>query len=1525
MDHAVDRASDIAIIGYDGRFPGAENPREFWRNLRAGVNGIRQFTAEELEAEGVPARELADPNYVLAAPILTDIEYFDAAFFGIGPRDAEVMDPQQRIFLEVCWAALEHAGYDPGGFTDRVGVFAGARTNTYLLHLLSHRELIASVGAFTLGLSNDLGFMTTRLSHCLNLTGPSCAVQTACSTSLVAVHMAARSLAARECRVAVAGGVAVNVPHVAGYVAGDGSVFSPDGYCRVFDASARGTVFGSGAAVVVLKRVEDARADGDCIHAVIRGSAINNDGAAKASFTAPAVRGQAAVIEEALRNAGVSADSIGYVEAHGTGTLLGDAIEVRALTKAYRAQTSRRGFCALGSVKTNVGHLDAAAGVTGLIKVVECLKHRELVPTLHYEQPNPQIEFEGSPFYVNTDTRAWETGDGARRAAVSAFGVGGTNAHVIVEEAPMRAASGTGRPFQVLVWSGRTEDAVNDVGRRLAGHLRDSPDVPLADAAYTLQTGRQRMAWRRAAVCRDAAQALDAVEAGGTVSYAAEMGENPGIIFVFPGQGAQHAGMGRELYEREPVFRDHIDECAVLLSGELGLNVRDVLYAGAADGESSLNETWLAQPALFATEYALVKLWESWGVRPAAMIGHSLGEFVAACVAGVLTLEDALRLVTLRGRLMQEMPRGAMLAVELGEEAVGRWLGGDVWLSAVNGANVCTVGGRLDAIAELEQTLRAAGHGVHRLRTSHAYHTPLMTAIADRFIGEVERTPRSTVGIPYISNVTGTWVTDADVADAGYWCRQACERVQFARGVETLLADGERLMVEIGPGQGLSRLIRRRGDVRTCHSMGRAGQSDTEALLTALAHVWTAGAEIDWRGFHAGARRVRVALPTYPFQHKRYWIDPPAASARESSASATPARVQKSGDVEAWFWAPSWALTPSAARAVGRDRAGEGWLVFADDHGLAARLVPRLRAAGADVVTVSIGRDWAQTAPDAFTIDPADAGQYRRLIETLRQDEHGAGHVLQHVLHLWGIVPPEQAPDTSAFFDAFQPAGFYSLLHTARELTGAAAGRLRSLWVVSNDTQLVESVDAPHSGKSSAVALCKILSQETDVRTRFVDLAFRDVRAGADAAGDVLLHELDRDAPDVLVAWRDRRRWRADYAPLPVEKPASAAPFPLRDRGVYVITGGLGAVGELIATQLAETCRARLVLTSRAPLPPRESWPPDADLPNADRSGWLDPASVQKIRAVRAIEAAGGEVRVIAADVSDAEAMRAVVDTCCTELGGVDGMIHAAGITSGDSLFRTIQEATPAHCEEQARPKVHGLYAIEHAIRGLPVDFVLAMSSNAAVLGGLGFLSYAAANAGMDAFVTARAGRHSGTRWLSANWDHWPQETRKYLDVSTSMDEYAMTRDEARTATHIVLTQCDRGQVVVATGDLERRFALWLNRHRVHQPEPTAVALLDDSTLAPRPRLRSAYVAPDTEVEAKMAEIWAAFLGITPVGVNDDFFELGGHSLLAVQMVAEIGHALNRDVPLRALFEGPTIAQLSRALASDAAQTASVD
>ncbi|HST63063.1 MAG TPA: type I polyketide synthase, partial [Longimicrobium sp.] len=885
--------SAIAIVGMAGRFPGARDVEQFWSNLRQGVHSITFFSDDEVRAAGVDPRKLADPSYVRAGGVLEERDRFDSAFFGFTPREADVMDPQHRVLLETAWAALEDAGYAPGdGIT---GIYAGSPANDYELHVHARPDVVDAVGAFQVSLANGRDFLATQAAHRLNLRGPAVNVHTACSTGLVAVHVACQALAAGECDMAVAGGVAVKTGEP-GYQHTPGGIASPDGYCRAFSQDSAGLVGGDGIGLVVLKRLVDAVADGDSIRAVIRGSAINNDGAQKVGFTAPSVEGQAAVIEEALGVGGVDPETIGYVEAHGSGTALGDPIEVAALTQAF--DTDRTQFCALGSVKTNVGHLDAAAGAAGLIKATLAVERGEIPPSLHYAGPNPQIDFASSPFFVNTRLRPWTGADGAlRRAGVSSFGIGGTNAHVVLEQAPQPAPSVPGRPWHLLTLSARTPGALEEATDRLAAHLRAHPEQALHDAAYTLQVGRKPLEHRRALVARSVAEAAEALETrapervfGGIAPGAARP-----VAFLFPGLGSHYPGMGRGLYETEPVFRETVDRCAEILRPHVGADLRDVLYpAGAeADGTGAgidlramlgraaiapgdpgaeLNVTRLAQPALFITEYALAKMWMAWGVQPAAMVGHSLGEYVAATLAGVWSLEDALVLTAERARLVAELPPGGMMGVSLPPEEVGSLLRGGLSIGALNGPAITVLSGPVEALEDVQREMEERGIVWRRLPLQHAFHSSMMEPVAERLSDLLRRTPLNEPKLPFASSVTGKWITKAQAMDPAYWSRHLCSTVRFSDGVETIAREGIRVLLETGPGHGLRMLASQltvwdEEQPVVVASMRHAyeRQPDSAHLLGAAGRLWAAGVPVDWKAVHAHERLRRVPLPTYPF------------------------------------------------------------------------------------------------------------------------------------------------------------------------------------------------------------------------------------------------------------------------------------------------------------------------------------------------------------------------------------------------------------------------------------------------------------------------------------------------------------------------------------------------------------------------------------------------------------------------------------------------------------------------------------
>jgi phthiocerol/phenolphthiocerol synthesis type-I polyketide synthase E len=1521
MSHADDQynGSEIAIIGLSCRFPGAKTPEEFWKNLRDGVESISFLNDEELEPSNLDPGDFNDPNYVKAASVLDDLESFDAMFFGFSPREAEVMDPQHRLFLECAWEALEDAGYDSKSYPGVIGVYAGARTNTYLFNLFSNREAFGSLGSFEVGLGNDLGFLPMQVSYKLDLRGPSYAVHTACSTSLVAAHLACQSLLTNECDMALAGGVAVNVPHRTGYLYQPGGILSPDGHCRAFDAQAHGTIFGSGVGVVVLKRLADALSDGDTIHAVIKGSATNNDGALKASFTAPNGRQQSEVIMEAIANAGINPETISYIEAHGTGTALGDPIEIRALTRAFRAGSNKNNFCAVGSVKSNFGHLDAAAGAAGLIKTVLALKHKQLPASLHFEQPNPQIDFANSPFYVNSRLQEWRSNGSPLRAGVSSFGVGGTNAHVILEEAPEMEPGGASREYQLIVVSARSASALETASRNLAGHLSEHAEQDLADVAHTLQVGRKRMSHRRIVVCRDAPEAARLLESNEPqrVLTIHEKAENRPIVFMFPGQGSQYVNMGRGLYEGEGEFRKQVDRCATVLRERLGRDLSQLLYPPPGkeqEADAELNETRITQPALFVVEYAMAKQLEKWGVRPDAMIGHSLGEYVAACLSGVMGIEDALRLVSKRGELMQEA-RGGMAAVMMGEaEARERINGNGLSIAAVNGRRQVVISGPEAAIENLIEELRKEGIVNKRLKTKHAFHSQLMEGVAARYVEEVRKVELKEGEIEYISNVSGKMARAEEMTDPKYWGLQLRECVRFGDGIEELAKRPGLILLEVGPGASLSGLARlgaaRAADRTTISTMRNPAEThnDAEYLTTAIGKLWMAGAEIDWASYYEGEKRRRVSLPTYPFERQRYWIEARREEEAGGRKGGRGKAIGKRSDVSEWFYAPGW-----RRRELGRNGApvaAEGekqskYIVLEDGGSLSRKLVDRLKEESAAVISVRAGERYRRVSESGYEIRAGEKRDYEELLKEVMGDRADEA---PEVVHLWSVGEERELQDATRpreRFEREQRRGFYSLLYLVQAFAKLNVSIPLKISVICDRLQQVgEEEISPE--KSTILAFCKVTPQENpNISCHSIDVV-PPAPGSRDEVRlvDRLITEIKEDSPEVAIAYRGNRRWVQSFEPLSLEKGAQPV-RPLRVNGVYLITGGLGGVGLLIAEYLAQSVQARLVLAGRSFFPERDEW-----------GQWLasrpeDDQISLKIRRLQAMEAAGAEVMVASADVADEDGMRALVTGVLQRYGALHGVMHAAGVTTGSSVFIPAVEIGVAEVESQFQSKAYGVYVLDRVLRNTEIDFCLLFSSNASVLGGLGLVAYSAANTFMDAFVASRDGANEPPHefpWISATWDPWPEEMKKYAGYQTTMDQYAMTVEESIEAFDRVVTLAPEGQVVVSTGELGARLGLWVNRDATRGgARATAEALIH-----PRPEIESVYVAPRDNTEQTIADIWQEILGLDRVGVDDDFFVLGGHSLLAIELVGRLRNAFQVELPVGSFFQSPTVAGLAQ-------------
>jgi acyl transferase domain-containing protein/acyl carrier protein len=1333
--------TDIAIVGMAAHLPGAQTVDQYWKNLRDGVESIRHLTREDLIEAGEAPHLIDRPDYVPAAAVLEGFKDFDADFFGLGPQDAAIMDPQHRQFLEVSWEALENAGHMPERFDGPIGVFAGCGMGSYFyFNICSNPDLVQNVGMFLLRhTGNDKDFMATRLSHILDLKGPSMNVQTACSTSLVATHYACQSLLNGECDMALAGGVTIELPHARGYLFKEGEILSPDGHCHAFDHRAQGTVFGSGAGVVVLRRLQDAIDDGDHIWGVIKSSAVNNDGADKAGYLAPSVEGQAAAIADAHALADIPADTIDYVECHGTGTYLGDPIEVAALTSAFRETTDESGFCRIGSVKTNIGHLDTAAGVASLIKASLALTNKQMPPSLGYEKPNPAIDFEGSPFRVNDRLTDWTSHKGPRRAGVNSLGVGGTNAHVVIEEAPERAASSEADfPFQLLTLSARSKKALDDGGAKLASHLRAHQDQPLADIAWTLKEGRRAFDRRRVIVADTHDEAAELLEQNDPrrVFTHQVVGTDPDVVFMFPGGGAQYAGMARDLYETEPVFADWMDKGLEILQPKLDYDIR-ALWLPEDGAEEAANEALkkpsVQLPLIIITEYALAQLWMSWGVKPAALIGHSMGENTAACLAGVMSFEDCIGLVHLRGSLFDTVPSGGMLSVPMDAAELRPMLGADLDLAAVNAPGLSVASGPQDALDALAEKLAGMDIQTQRIPIDIAAHSAMLEPILKPFGDYLRSIKLNAPQIPFVSNRTGAYISDAQATDPNYWVQHLRGTVNFADGISTLSEQPERVYIEVGPGKALASLTGQHPNVQANQVISTLRHPDDQIFddkyfMAMLGRVWAVGVDFDWQQIWGEARRNRVPLPTYAFQRSEYFIEPGTAQVDEAQEY-----LMRSDNLESWgyrpFWKPRFAdVDLDVTEELG---APQTWLMFLDETGLAEQAADRLREGGHRVVTVVPGDGFAQLTDNSFVLSPERGREdYDLLVQALAAQDS----LPDRIGHFWLVTDKESFRPGSSFFHRNVEQGFYALMFLAQALSDEGVENAH-LTVVTSGAAQVKSEPLPYPEKSTVMGPARVIPREFPGMTCSV-LDVDAIRKRTDT--QPVLEELLANPANGVAALRGDKRFAQIYRPVELTE----APLDIK-AGAVMITGGFGGIGLTIAAELIEKHGANIVLLSRGGLPDRADWPEvmAQTAPNA--------AVVRRIQAVKDLEDLGGKVLVIGADVSNVEEMKAAKAQAEAEFGPITGVIHAAGVISDAPILgKSLTEI-----EDVFTPKIHGTQVLDGLFPDGSLDWMVLFSSSSTVTAPAGQVDYVAANEYLNAFAKARQG--GKTRVLAIDWGIW--------------------------------------------------------------------------------------------------------------------------------------------------------------------------
>jgi iturin family lipopeptide synthetase A len=1537
---------EMAVIGMSGRFPGAGNLDEFWENLKNGIESIHFFSGDELDEWGVPPQLQENPHYVGAEGVLADMDYFDAAFFGYTPAEAEMMDPQMRIFHECAWEALEHSGINPGTYEGLIGVYAGASNNFYWEILTNMSQRGNDLGICAAAHLTDKDFLSTRISYKLNLRGPSVSVQTACSTSLVAVHLACQGILNGECDVALAGGVTIYIyPEGPGYLYEEGNIMSPDGHCRAFDLEAKGAAAGNGVGIVVLKALADARRDGHYIHAIIKASAMNNDGLDKANYTAPSKIGQANVIRLAHELAEVNPETITYIEAHGTGTTIGDPIEIEALKHAFN--TTRKKFCRIGSVKTNIGHLDSAAGIAGFIKTVLALKHRQIPPSINYHNPNPKIDFENSPFYVNQRLTQWDNGQIPLRAGVSSFGVGGTNVHVVLEEWPAHRNTEPvtpdqepreqmpGKEYRLILLSAHSRKSLEQAGKNLARHFKNNPHLNLADAAYTLQVGRKAFKHRQMLVCpsvEEAAAALSEHDPAKIHSFTA-VNDNRKIFFMFPGQGSQYVNMGLELYQTEPIFRKEMDCCFEIVHTLTDYDIKETLYPASRQNRSNgsnrsyttyksdIHQTEITQPVIFVIEYALAKLLMAWGFQPDAMIGHSIGEYTAACLAGVFSLPEALQIVVDRAKLMQKMPPGAMLSVTLPENRLIPLLTEDISLAGINSTQLCVVSGPHDAIENFQKKMNEKNIETTRLHTSHAFHSFMMDPVPGLLQDRLGKITFNKPVIPFISNVTGRWITYKQCQDPGYWAKHLKEPVRFSDGLGQLLKEQNAIFLEVGPGKTLGTFIQRHKHkvpeqkIINLIRHPKENVSDVYHLLKQLGHVWLYGKELDWPALYGPGKRHRLPLPTYSFDSQPYHIDNTLDHIRWNKSKGESGELERKPDMADWFYVPSWekSIYPSGKPGEKVETPKRsGWLIFGDAMGLGMQVAQQLKQQGEPVIYVRKGPVYAREGDIGFIINPTQQRHY----ETLFEELNSLGKLPGRILHMWGVTADSSGTSLIDTLDLTLESGLYSMINIVQ-----AMGKLNltdnvQILVVTTNMQEVTGEETLDPGKAAVLGAVKVIPLEyPNIRCRSIDILLPEPGSSQEA---LIIHHLLQEfhipAPACIVAFRGKHRWTRVVKPVRLDETSEINPR-LKHNGVYLITGGLGGLGFTLARHLAKTFKPRLVLIGRSPFPPREEW--ENHLDNHDRDHPIS----RKIQAIREMERLGATIMTISADVSHLSQMEAAIHRVITEFGPINGLIHAAGLIDYAGI---IQRRNREMNEAVMAPKIRGTLVLEQVLQDQPLDFMVLFSSIGNYLYKIKFgqVGHNAANEFVDAFAYARNQKNKPFV-TTINWTDW-------LEVGMSV-KAARDRGEG---THDLETQIvQSGSITPAEGIrlFQRIIAgtlpqvivfpldFYSSEERLNHlvdlgksPQKTEKQTRPAGTAYKRPELSTAYVEPRDELERLLVSIWQEYFNFETVGIYDNFFELGGDSLKGMQFINRYRDIFGDIIHVNLIFDAPTAAELAR-------------
>jgi amino acid adenylation domain-containing protein len=1470
-------APGVAIIGMACRFPGAKDHRAFWHNLEQGVESIHFFTDSELKNLGVDEATFREKNFVRAAAMLDNKDSFDAAFFNYTPGETKAMNPEHRVFHECVWEALEDAGCNPDMEEGPISLYAGGGDDLNWRVYSIMKGSSHDVDDFTLQKINNRDFLVSLVSYKLNLNGPAFLVDTACSTSLVAVNLACKSLLMGEAKIALAGGITVITQKQKGYLHQEGTVNSADGHCRAFDKAASGTVPGEGVGVVVLKRLADAVNDGDQIYCVIKGSAINNDGNRKVGFTAPGVQGQADCIRKAQELAGVDADSITYIEAHGTATRLGDPIEIEALNRAFNNNKNHR--CAIGSVKSNIGHTNAAAGVAGLIKTALSLKYKKLPPSLHYTEPNPDINFANGPFYINNKLTEWErTGNQPLRAGVSSFGIGGTNAHAILEEAPQTRPSCEESTFKLLLLSARTANALERYVNDLSAFLLAEPESNLADVAYTLQLGRKSFIHRKSIVFKDREdlmRLLDAAKMKKEVVTAKQV-SNP-VTFLFSGAGSQYINMGRDLYEEGGLFKELMDEGFSLLKEMTGENYAEIFYP-QQDGDVKMHEMLHTQPVIFLFGYSLARLLMSFGITPGYMIGHSIGEYIAACISGVFSFADALQLVVKRGQLMNSMAGGAMLSVSVKAADAYRFTNEKISLAAINGPDQVVFSGDTASVEELMNALQDKDISYVKLYASQAGHSHMIETIMADYEKALNTVTMNAPAIPFVSNLTGKIITAAQAQSVHYWLNHMRQTVQFATGIETLCAQhSEMVLIELGGGHSLTNLVRQqqlrnaRFKVLNMTRHPKENENDTKYLVERIGKLWEYGLPIDWNKYYGKQKRSKISLPTYSFERVKY---PTEVDVTELSSKLAGNKPESNQHMNDWFYRIQWKQSlwlPGSKRDV----AGKTIMVFSDQSDLADAIVKHFRQSNNNCIVVTQAHQFEQKTNALYTLNPGREKDYEALFDALSAIKITPGIII----HLWNYENNVTASDPDVYY---QNTGYESLLWMARCLASYFPAVPVQLDIIGRNWYNVLGTEMIEPAKAMSLGPVKVIPKEfPGVCCRAIDVDVTGQRSI-----DAVLTELEYKTNELEIAIRGKARYIRDIEKINMDFPVEQPVF--RSKGTYFITGANGGMGRLFAGFLAEHFQANLILTGRSEADP----------------GYIDELTKK-----------GSSVRYIQSEIDDRRRLVDNLREAEAALGNITGVIHTAGVIDkgGVIIRRSAMDDKKVFASKVSGTRILGSY-----FGNRKLDFFVNCSSLSGTRAPFGEVAYVSANLYQDAF--AEAGNVNfpviSIEWTAIKEIGAGFKATSHLGEKAQAEalRYGLSPQETiKVLEHAVYLKIP--VLLICKQDL--------NQLRLHAEDTTTTeADVQPITVQQRPDMASAFEAPVTEKEQVLAAITGKFLGIDPIGINDNFFELGMDSLKAMVLSRRINKELGTALTIKDFFAYPTIKQMAMEIGTGAAEEA---